>query len=53
MTVADKELLLAAEKEPEKYPDLVVRVSGYSAKFIALEPGVRAEIVRRTLHTGS
>ena len=49
ITVADKELLLAAEKEPEKYPDLIVRVSGYCAKFTALAPKVRAEIVRRTV----
>lgn len=49
ITVADKELLQAAEKEPEKYPDLIVRVSGYSAKFIALTPNIRAEIVRRTV----
>ena len=49
ITVADKELLLAAEKEPEKYPDLIVRVSGYCAKFVSLTPKVRAEIVRRTV----
>lgn len=49
ITVADRELLLAAEREPENYQNLLVRVSGYSARFLALKPEVRAEIIRRTV----
>lgn len=49
ITVADKKLLEEAEKDPEKYPDLLVRVSGYSARFSALDPEVRSEIVRRSV----
>lgn len=50
ITVADHATLLAAEKNPEAYPDLMVRVSGYSARFFSLAPEVRAEVVRRTAH---
>lgn len=50
ITVADKALLLEAEKNPEQFPDLMVRVSGYSARFFSLDPEVRAEIVRRTCY---
>ena len=49
ITAEDRETLLAAEKNPEKFPNLMVRVSGYSARFMSLEPDVRAEIVRRTI----
>jgi pyruvate formate-lyase/glycerol dehydratase family glycyl radical enzyme len=40
--------LLAAQKEPEKYRDLVVRIAGYSAYFVDLSPMQQAEIIART-----
>lgn len=53
ITVADKAFLLKAEKNPELFPELMVRVSGYSARFLSLDPAVRAEIVRRTCYSTS
>ncbi len=46
----DRETLLAAQKEPWKYKNLVVRVSGFSAYFVALEESLQNEIMRRTEH---
>ncbi len=37
-----------AQKHPEKYRDLVVRVAGFSAFFTQLHPGVQNEIIDRT-----
>ena len=46
--VVDKKTLLAAKKEPEKYKDLIVRVSGFSAYFTLLDPTLQDEIIART-----
>ena len=35
---------------PEKYPDLIVRVSGFSAVFVNLDKEVQKELVSRTLN---
>ena len=45
----DNETLLDAQKHPEKYRDLVVRVAGYSAFFVELCKEVQDEIISRTL----
>ena len=42
--------LRAAQREPEKYRDLVVRVAGYSALFDNLEPATQEDIIARTEH---
>ena len=39
-----------ALKEPEKYQNLIVRVGGFSARFVDLEPDVQQEILSRTLY---
>ncbi len=44
------ETLLAARREPEKYRNLVVRVSGFSAYFTSLGPEVQDDIIRRRAH---
>lgn len=46
--VVDKDTLLAAQKEPEKYANLVVRVAGYSAYFVDLPIGLQTDIIART-----
>ncbi|MGE5769978.1 MAG: pyruvate formate lyase family protein, partial [Betaproteobacteria bacterium] len=46
--IINKETLLAAQKEPEKYRNLVVRIAGYSAYFVDLSPAQQAEIIART-----
>lgn len=42
-----KETLLDAQKHPEKYPDLVVKVSGYSFRFVDLPKVLQDEIIAR------
>lgn len=49
--IVSKETLLAAQKEPEKYRDLVVRVAGYSAFFTTLSPDTQNDIIARTEHS--
>jgi len=46
--VLNKATLLAAQKDPEKYRNLVVRIAGYSAYFVDLSPMQQAEIIART-----
>jgi pyruvate-formate lyase len=45
--VVGNEELLEAQKTPEKYRDLIVRVAGYSAYFTDLSKGVQDDIIRR------
>ena len=46
--VVDRETLLDAQKHPEKYAHLVVRVAGYSALFTTLSRSLQDDIIRRT-----
>ena len=46
--IINRATLLAAQKEPQKYRDLVVRIAGYSAYFVDLSPMQQAEIIART-----
>lgn len=46
--VTTTETLLAAQREPEKYRDLLVRVAGYTAYFVELGKDVQDEIIGRT-----
>ena len=48
--VISKRTLLDAQRKPEKYRDLVVRVAGYSALFTMLEPATQQDIIARTEH---
>jgi len=50
MNVVTAETLLAAQKEPEKYRDLIVRVAGYSDYFCDLNEDLQNEIIKRTEH---
>lgn len=43
--------LLAAQKDPDKYRNLVVRVAGYCAYFTDLSEKLQMEIINRTEHT--
>ncbi len=49
INVISKEKILEAHADPSKYPDLVVRVTGYSAFFKTLSPEYRQQIVDRIL----
>lgn len=46
--VVDRQTLLEAQKHPEKYSGLVVRVAGYSALFTTLSKSLQDDIIRRT-----
>ncbi len=50
--VVTADLLRKAQKEPEKYPELIVRVAGYSDYFNDLGVELQNEIIRRTEHQG-
>ncbi len=49
--VVDAETLREAQKHPENYRDLIVRVAGYSDYFVDLTPELQEEIINRTEHT--
>ena len=50
VTVVDHGILEDAQKYPEKYPDLIVRVAGYSAIFVNLTPDIQEELLSRELY---
>jgi formate C-acetyltransferase len=47
--VIDQEKLIAAQKHPEDYKGLLVRVAGYTAYFVELGKDVQDEIIARTV----
>jgi len=49
MNIVDKYKILEAYKDPSKYPDLVVRVTGFSAYFGSLSPEFRHMVVDRII----
>ena len=49
LNVLDKAKLLAAHEDPSRYPDLVVRVTGFTAYFANLSPDFRQLVVNRLL----
>ena len=49
--VLNTDILRDAQKHPENYRDLVVRVAGFSAFFARLHPGVQEEVIARTLQS--
>ena len=48
--VVSKETLLEAQKNPEEYRDLIVRVAGYSAYFVELSKEMQEDIISRIPH---
>ena len=52
LNIVDKERILEAHKDPSKFPDLVVRVTGFSAYFASLSPHFRQLVVDRILAEG-
>lgn len=49
--VVSTQILRDAQKHPEKYKDLVIRVAGYSALFIALDPSIQEDIITRSQYS--
>lgn len=52
LNIMDAQKVLEAHKDPSKYPDLVVRVTGFSAYFASLSPEFRQLVVNRILAQG-
>ena len=49
--MVDNETLMAAQKEPEDYPELIVRVAGYSAHFVELNRKCQDSMIARTVQS--
>jgi pyruvate formate-lyase/glycerol dehydratase family glycyl radical enzyme len=49
--VVNSDMLRDAQKNPEKYRDLIVRVAGFSDYFVDLSLDLQNEIIKRTEHT--
>ncbi len=51
INVVDKSTLLNAQKNPDEYRDLIVRIGGYSDYFVTLSPEMQSEVIMRSEHT--
>ncbi len=52
INVVDGEMLAAADRDPDAWPDLVVRIGGYTDYFARLSPGMRREVMMRMQYDG-
>jgi formate C-acetyltransferase len=51
--VMTNQTLRAAQREPEKHRDLLVRIAGYSGYFVELDKALQDDIINRTEHVAA